>query len=138
MPQSAAKNCHEIVFDIFDLIEMFSSEERLAQRTPQNGIDRKEYINLLVDEYYESTNIGKYFSHFELISRVNDIYRNLFVFNRGSGTGYSKFSKFFIRPIELRVFKGIQSGRTIFRTTSKPQFQFSFACNCRLMQFMFR
>lgn len=40
---------------------MFSSKERLAIRTPANGIDRKEFIHLLVDEYYETTNVGKYF-----------------------------------------------------------------------------
>lgn len=38
---------------------MFSSKERLAIKTPRNGIDRKEYINHLVDEYYETTNVGK-------------------------------------------------------------------------------
>lgn len=38
---------------------MFSSKERLTQRTPANGIDRKEYLNLLVDEYYETTDVGK-------------------------------------------------------------------------------
>lgn len=38
---------------------MFSSKERLAQRTPANGIDRKEFIHHLVDEYYETTNVGK-------------------------------------------------------------------------------
>lgn len=40
---------------------MFSSSERLQKKTPANGIDRKEYINLLVDEYYETTNVGKKF-----------------------------------------------------------------------------
>lgn len=39
---------------------MFSSRERLQQKTPANGIDRKEFINLLVDEYYETTNVGEF------------------------------------------------------------------------------
>lgn len=38
---------------------MFGSKERLKQRTPKNGIDRKEFIHLLVDEYYETTNVGE-------------------------------------------------------------------------------
>lgn len=38
---------------------MFSSLERLRRKTPANGIDRKEYIRLLVDEYHETTNVGK-------------------------------------------------------------------------------
>lgn len=38
---------------------MFSSRERLQEKTPANGIDRKEFINLLVDEYYETTNVGE-------------------------------------------------------------------------------
>lgn len=37
---------------------MFSSIDRLKKRTPEQGIDRKEYIQLLVDEYYETTNVG--------------------------------------------------------------------------------
>lgn len=38
---------------------MFSTKERLEQRTPANGINRREYIKLLVDEYYETTDVGK-------------------------------------------------------------------------------
>lgn len=38
---------------------MFSSKKRLAQKTPAHGIDRKEFINLLIDEYYETTDVGK-------------------------------------------------------------------------------
>lgn len=48
--------CHACYFDI---IVMFGSKERLKQRTPKNGIDRKEFIHLLVDEYYETTNVGE-------------------------------------------------------------------------------
>ncbi|XP_055611612.1 armadillo repeat-containing protein 7-like [Uranotaenia lowii] len=33
---------------------MFSSEEQLKKRTPKEGIDRREFISLLVDEYYEN------------------------------------------------------------------------------------
>ncbi|XP_058130479.1 armadillo repeat-containing protein 7 [Anopheles ziemanni] len=36
---------------------MFSTRERLSRRTPQGGINRKEYIRLLVDEYYETSNL---------------------------------------------------------------------------------
>lgn len=39
---------------------MFSNQERLNRKTPNNGIGRKEFINLLVDEYYETTNVGKH------------------------------------------------------------------------------
>lgn len=38
---------------------MFSTPERLRRRTPAVGIAREEYIKLLVEEYYETTNIGK-------------------------------------------------------------------------------
>lgn len=38
---------------------MFSTADRLAKRTPKEGIDRRTYISLLVDEYYETSNIGK-------------------------------------------------------------------------------
>lgn len=38
---------------------MFSSRFRLKRKTPPNGIERKEFIRLLVDEYYETTNVGK-------------------------------------------------------------------------------
>lgn len=39
---------------------MFSSRFRLKRKTPPNGIERKEFIRLLVDEYYETTNVGKH------------------------------------------------------------------------------
>lgn len=38
---------------------MFSSHTRLQKHTPANGIDRKEYIGLLVDEFYETNDIGE-------------------------------------------------------------------------------
>jgi len=38
---------------------MFSSEAELKKRTPEAGIGRKEFIQLLVDEYYESEDIEK-------------------------------------------------------------------------------
>lgn len=38
---------------------MFSSCQRLDQRTPNNGIDRESYIQLLADEYRDTTNLGK-------------------------------------------------------------------------------
>lgn len=38
---------------------MFSSHRHLKRRTPAGGIDRREYIGHLVDEYYTSTNVGK-------------------------------------------------------------------------------
>ncbi|XP_053667587.1 armadillo repeat-containing protein 7 [Anopheles marshallii] len=36
---------------------MFSTQERLKRRTPAGGINRKTYLRLLVDEYYETSNI---------------------------------------------------------------------------------
>lgn len=36
---------------------MFTSADRLTKRTPKEGIDRRQYISLLVDEYYETKNI---------------------------------------------------------------------------------
>lgn len=36
---------------------MYSSNEQLKRRTPKDGIDRREYISLLVDEYYETNNL---------------------------------------------------------------------------------
>ncbi|XP_049281211.1 armadillo repeat-containing protein 7 [Anopheles funestus] len=36
---------------------MFSTQERLKRRTPAGGINRKTYLCLLVDEYYETSNI---------------------------------------------------------------------------------
>lgn len=38
---------------------MFSSHDRLNKRTPEHGINRREYIGLLVDEYYETRDIGE-------------------------------------------------------------------------------
>lgn len=40
-------------------IYMFSSHRHLKRKTPAGGIDRREYIGHLVDEYYTSTNVGK-------------------------------------------------------------------------------
>ncbi|XP_050071285.1 armadillo repeat-containing protein 7 [Anopheles maculipalpis] len=36
---------------------MFSTQERLKRRTPNGGINRKTYLCLLVDEYYETSNL---------------------------------------------------------------------------------
>uniref|UniRef100_A0A182P0B7 MaoC-like domain-containing protein n=1 Tax=Anopheles epiroticus TaxID=199890 RepID=A0A182P0B7_9DIPT len=36
---------------------MFSTRERLKRRTPEGGINRRTYLCLLVDEYYETSNI---------------------------------------------------------------------------------
>ncbi|XP_034487215.1 uncharacterized protein LOC117791536 [Drosophila innubila] len=36
---------------------MFSSHKHLKRKTPSEGIDRREYIGHLVDEYYTSTNV---------------------------------------------------------------------------------
>ncbi|EDW66692.1 uncharacterized protein [Drosophila virilis] len=36
---------------------MFSSHRRLKRKTPAEGIDRREYIGHLVNEYYTSTNV---------------------------------------------------------------------------------
>lgn len=43
---------------------MFSNHLRLKKHTPANGIDRKQYISLLVDEFYETNDIGKGAVHF--------------------------------------------------------------------------
>lgn len=40
-------------------IYMFSSHGHLKRKTPAGGIDRRQYIGHLVDEYYTSTNVGK-------------------------------------------------------------------------------
>lgn len=40
---------------------MFSNRAHLKRKTPENGIERKEFISLLVDEYYETTDIGMKF-----------------------------------------------------------------------------
>lgn len=39
---------------------MFSTSQSLQKRTPENGIGREEYIKLLADEYYETSDIGNY------------------------------------------------------------------------------
>uniref|UniRef100_A0A182Q658 Armadillo repeat-containing domain-containing protein n=1 Tax=Anopheles farauti TaxID=69004 RepID=A0A182Q658_9DIPT len=36
---------------------MFSTQERLKRRTPDGGINRRTYLKLLVDEYYETSNL---------------------------------------------------------------------------------
>lgn len=38
---------------------MFSSQAKLDKRTPEGGINREEYINLLAGEFYESSSAGK-------------------------------------------------------------------------------
>lgn len=43
---------------------MFTTHKQLKRKTPANGIDRKEYIGLLIDEYYETTDVGKDFHAF--------------------------------------------------------------------------
>ncbi|XP_065083236.1 LOW QUALITY PROTEIN: uncharacterized protein LOC135705430 [Ochlerotatus camptorhynchus] len=37
---------------------MFSNHEQLKRRTPKDGIDRREFITLLVDEYYETPSLA--------------------------------------------------------------------------------
>lgn len=41
----------------FALNVMFSTHDQLKRRTPKDGIDRREFITLLVDEYYETSNL---------------------------------------------------------------------------------
>uniref|UniRef100_A0A182HZ70 Armadillo repeat-containing domain-containing protein n=1 Tax=Anopheles arabiensis TaxID=7173 RepID=A0A182HZ70_ANOAR len=36
---------------------MFSTQERLKRKTPAGGINRRAYLCLLVDEYYETSNL---------------------------------------------------------------------------------
>lgn len=38
---------------------MFTNHNQLKRKTPANGIGRKEYIGLLVDEFYETSDVGK-------------------------------------------------------------------------------
>lgn len=38
---------------------MFSNKTQLKKRTPENGIDRENFLSLLVDEYLNSTSYGK-------------------------------------------------------------------------------
>lgn len=38
---------------------MFSSHNHLKRKTPEQGINRQEFIEHLVEEYYTSTNTGK-------------------------------------------------------------------------------
>lgn len=38
---------------------MFTNHNQLKRKTPANGIDRKEYIGLLIDEFHETTDVGK-------------------------------------------------------------------------------
>lgn len=80
---------------------MFSSADRIRKRTPQRGIDRKEYITLLVDEYYETTNLGKKFLNLNLRPLRAPIYKSDIIFYfkfifRSTRTSNSKFSKFCI------------------------------------------
>lgn len=65
---------------------MFSNHTRLEKHTPANGIDRKEYISLLVDEFYETNNIGKD----TITPSINDtrlLINFLLSLHRGSGAG---------------------------------------------------
>lgn len=50
---------------------MFSSKARLQKRTPENGIDREQFIGLLSEEYYTTTLVGESFSY--------NLQRNAFV-----------------------------------------------------------
>ena len=38
---------------------MFSSYEHLKRKTPEQGINRQEFIEHLAEEYYTTTNVGK-------------------------------------------------------------------------------
>lgn len=38
---------------------MFSNKSLLKKRTPENGIDRENFLSLLVDEYLNSTSHGE-------------------------------------------------------------------------------
>lgn len=61
---------------------MFTTREHLKRKTPANGIGRKEYIGLLIDEFYDTTDVGK---HFELIfslaplKLITNRYRCIFI-----------------------------------------------------------
>lgn len=38
---------------------MFSSFNYLKRKTPEQGVNRKEFIEHLVEEYYNTTDVGK-------------------------------------------------------------------------------
>lgn len=76
-------------------IIMFSSRERLQEKTPPDGIDRKEFINLLVDEYYETTNSGTYTVNLKIISFVDTV---LSVFIR-----ISDFTFYFLQRLKSKL-----------------------------------
>lgn len=39
---------------------MFTRKDQLLKRTPKDGIDRKVYLKLLHDEFYESKSLSKF------------------------------------------------------------------------------
>lgn len=38
---------------------MFNTKEYIQKRTPKGGIGREQYIGLLANEYWETSNLGK-------------------------------------------------------------------------------
>lgn len=42
---------------------MFSNKSQLKRRTPENGIDRENFLSLLVDEYLNSTLYGEFVAY---------------------------------------------------------------------------
>lgn len=43
---------------------MFSNKYQLNKRTPENGINRENFLSLLVDEYLNSTSYGEFVAYF--------------------------------------------------------------------------
>lgn len=93
-------------------ILMFSSKDSLKRRTPKIGINREHYIQLLVDEYYETTDLGTYFDEFSWVF-VSATYSS-FLFNRGQRTSHGKPSEFRIRSHQLRVSEEGESVWSVF------------------------
>lgn len=45
---------------------MFSTKSQLRKRTPENGTDRENYLSLLVDEYLNSSSLGKLYIKYKM------------------------------------------------------------------------
>lgn len=55
----AKQICEENSFAKYLYHNMFSSHNHLKRKTPEQGINRQEFIEHLVEEYYTTTNVGE-------------------------------------------------------------------------------
>lgn len=110
---------------------MFSSHRHLKRRTPAGGIDRREYIGHLVDEYYTSTNVGKRLCR-EKLTVVR--YLKIFcLFFRGSRASYCQLSELCLRSHQLAA---PTRGRCIGRVcciNRKSKSEYTTACSSRIV-----